>query len=236
MRMSTATPDHHAAGRQRAPHQLPPGRHGLSRRYVETNQRERILAAVADVVGFQGYVSMSVEDIVVTAGVSRRTFYDSFKSKEEAFLAAYEDIGTQLLARVLPVYHFSASFSVGLIGCLREFLEFCAAHPHYADMCIVEALAAGPEAIARRNALMKRLAEMLRRGAETVPDSNHPPALTAETVIGGIYEVVYARVLAGEAAELPNLLPELAYSAMLPYLGHDRAQRELGRLTATLPR
>jgi len=39
------TPSRYGAtmdGRQRAPHQLPPGRHGLSHAYVAQNQREQI--------------------------------------------------------------------------------------------------------------------------------------------------------------------------------------------------
>ena len=57
-----------------------------------------------------------------------------------------------------------------------------------------------------------------------------------ETMIGGIYEVVYSRVLQGRANELPQLLPDLAYSVMLLYLGHDAAQREVRRLAANGPR
>ena len=64
----------------RAPHQLPPGRHGLARSFVARNQRERILAAVATVASKRGYGGMSVQDIVREAGVSRRTFYEQFKN------------------------------------------------------------------------------------------------------------------------------------------------------------
>ena len=48
--------------------------------------------AVADVASVAGYASMSVEGIIATAGVSRRTFYDHFSDKQEAFLAAYDAI------------------------------------------------------------------------------------------------------------------------------------------------
>jgi AcrR family transcriptional regulator len=226
---------HHSADqddRHRGPHQLPPGRHGLSRSYVERNQRERMLDAVADVVSFKGYVAMSVEDIVSAAGVSRRTFYDQFESKETAFLEAFDQVGGELLARVGAAYEQSAGFPEGVIACLREFLEFNATEPRYADMCIVEVLAAGTEAIQRRNRVMKALAQLVQRGAETMRNGLRPPELTAETVIGGIYEVVYSRVLAGLASELPQLLPDLAYSMMLPYLGNQAAAREVHRLTA----
>lgn len=33
----------------------------------------------------------------------------------------------------------------------------------------------------------------------------------------------------GQAGELPALLPDLAYSLMQPYIGHDRAKREAAK-------
>ena len=185
--------------RSRAPHQLPPGRHKLTRDYVQRNQRERILDAVADVTSLAGYQAMSVEEIIGTAGVSRRTFYDNFQSKEVAFLAALDAIGEQLVERVRSAYEANRTFAGGIRDCLGAFLQFLAEEPRYADMLIVEVLAAGPAAIERRNKVMHEFSELVRRGAEQVPIERRPPDLTAETIIGGIYEVVYSRVLSGQA-------------------------------------
>jgi AcrR family transcriptional regulator len=189
-----------------------------------------MLDAVADVVSMAGYAAMSVEDIIATAGVSRRTFYDNFNGKEDAFLTAYDAIGAQLFETVRAAYASSTTFASGVIACLKAFLEFAAAEPRYAEMYIVEALAAGPAAIDRRNAVMKTLAQLLYEGAQTVPGGSRPPVLVAETIVGGIYEVVYSRVLQGRAQELPELLPDLAYSMMLPYLGHSTAERQIALL------
>jgi AcrR family transcriptional regulator len=201
---------------------------------VQTNQRERMLDAVADVVSFQGYAAMSVEDIVSAAGVSRRTFYDHFTDKEDAFLQAFDQVAGELLRRVNAAYDASDSFGEAVVACLREFLEFAADEPRFADLCIVEVMAAGPAAIERRTAVLNELTQLLERGARTVPDRITAPGLTAETVIGGIYEVVFSRVLQGQAGELPALLRDLAYSMMLPYLGHERAEQELAHLGAAL--
>jgi hypothetical protein len=46
---------------------------------------------------------------------------------------------------------------------------------------------------------------------------------------------VLGGVLEGKTAELPELLPDLAYSMMLPYLGHEAAEREVQRLTSGPP-
>jgi AcrR family transcriptional regulator len=212
--------------RVRQPHQLPPGRHGLSRGFIVSNQRERILDAVADVCSLAGYASMSVEDIIVTAGVSRRTFYDHFKDKEEAFLAAYDAIVSQLMARVQAAFAGDETFAGRVRDCLSEFLGFCANEPRFADMCIVEVLGAGPRALERRNDVMQLFAALVRAAADALDEGSRPPELTSETIIGGIYEVVYSRILQGRTDELLDLLPDLAYSLMLPYIGHAAARHE----------
>jgi len=215
--------------RARAPHQLQPGRHNLSREYVEAHQRQRILDAIADVAGLAGYSAMSVEEIIGAAGVSRRTFYDHFNDKEDAFLAALDATSREMLDRVRTASDASETFGGCVRDCLAAFLEFVAEKPRYAEILIVEVLAAGPAAVACRNELMQTVTEMLRRGAARAAKGGRPPELTAETIIGGIYEVVYSRVLQGREAMLPALLPDLAYSMLLPYLGHEQARREAER-------
>jgi AcrR family transcriptional regulator len=221
---SSAVPDPSRKKRQREPYQLPAGRHGLSRQFVVSNQRERILAAVADVCSAAGYVAMSVEDIVVTSGVSRRTFYDNFRGKEDVYLAAYDTVSRQLLERVYGAYEAADGLVAKTRDSLAAFLQFIAEEPALADMCIVEVMAAGAAAIERRNRTMAAFAEMIERAAAAeLPKSKLPPALTAETLVGGIYEVVYSRVLQGRGEELPALLPDLLFSVLLPYVGQETA-------------
>jgi AcrR family transcriptional regulator len=213
----------------RQPHQLPPGRHGLSRAFVEQNQRDRILTAVADVTAAASYAEMTVEDVIVTAGVSRRTFYEHFKNKDEAFLAAYDEATAELVETVVTAVNAAEDFAGACRSGLGTFLDYLATRPALTRMCIVEVLAAGPEAIARRNAAMAGFAALVEEKARKYLDETYP-ALTAETVVGGIYEVVYTRVLRGEIRELPALLPDLVYSALLPYLGPEAAVAERRRL------
>jgi AcrR family transcriptional regulator len=225
--MFPSVPPTNTKKRTREAHQLPPGRHGLPRSFVISNQRERILAAVAEATSAKGYVEMSVEDILKVAGLSRRTFYDHYKGKEDAFLAAYDEVTSQLLAKVLEAFEANESFIERVRECLRAFLEFVASEPAFADMCIVEVMAAGPEAVHRRNATMNAMAHLIQQAAnDSLPKRGRPPELVAETIVGGIYEVVYARVLQDRTAELPELLPDLIFSMLLPYVGRDVAMAE----------
>ena len=194
------------------------------------NQRERILAAVADVASAGSYAEMTVEGIIVTAGVSRRTFYEHFKNKDDAFLAAYDAITARMSEQVVAAIYAEEGFAERARAGLGEFLRFLASEPAFARMCIVEVLAAGPDAIKRRNDTMRAFADLIDHNAQELLGDTVSPALTAETIVGGIYEVVYGRVLAGQIRELPALLPDLTYSALLPYLGPEAAAAERRRL------
>ena len=221
----SATPDR----RLRQPQRLPSGRHGLPRSFVVSNQRERILDAVADVASLAGYAAMTVEDIIATAGVSRRTFYDNFRDKEEAYLAAYDAAVAQVIGLMQEAITHNDTFPGRVRDCLAAGLEFVANEPRFADMCIVEAPAAGRQAIQRRNAAIGTVAALLHAAPEDTTTRPRPPALVAEMIVGGVYEVVYARVLQGQTDELPNLQHDLAYSVMLPYIGHNAAKREAAK-------
>ena len=207
----------------RQTHQLPPGRHGLPRSFVAQNQRERILAGVADVASSTSYAELTVEGIIVTAGVSRRTFYEHFKNKDDAFLAAYDEASTRLLAAVRAAYESRQGFAERMSAGIEAFLLLLAADPAFARMCIVEVMAAGPEAVARRNAAMSAFAVMIDENARERLAQSPPSDLIAETVVGGIYDVVYTRIQRGDIQELPDLAPDLIHTALVHYLGPDAA-------------
>ena len=206
------------------PQRLPSGRHGLAPSFVASNQRERIMAAVAGSVSARGYAGMTVEDVISLAGVSRRTFYDHFKSKEDAFLVAYDGVCVQLYELVLGAYTRAPNDFERLRDSIDTFLRFLATEPAFADMCIVEVLAAGPKAIERRDHLMRDFAAMFDAAGRGLSEDDIPPPLTAEAIVGGIYEVVYKRVLRGTTASLPELVPELLYFGVVPYMGRDAAK------------
>ena len=60
--------------------------------------------------------------------------------------------------------------------------------------------------------------------AGELPKTKRPAPIIAETLVGGIYEVIYSRVLAGRYAELPSLLPDLVFALLQPYVGSEVAQ------------
>lgn len=200
-------------GRRRrptAPHdaQLPSGRHGLSPRFVADNQRDRIVEALVDVVFSLGYPAASVERVSARAGVSRRTFYEQFDGKEDAFVRTCDEAAAKLYARVDAARTTGTTASEQLHAGLAALLDGLAREPRVAHMCVVGILSAGPAAIERRdahNAGFARLLEEIARGQGGAP----LPPLTAEGIVGAVHDVVYKRIAAGETSTLPALLDDL---------------------------
>ncbi|MGN6188785.1 MAG: TetR/AcrR family transcriptional regulator [Conexibacter sp.] len=209
----------------RVPERLPRGRHGLPRRFIVHNQRERMLLAVAEAVAEQGFATTTVADIIARARLSRRTFYEHFADKEECFLAAYDTVVEQLLSAVGQAYEQAEGWTQKVHDGLETFLAYLAAEPAFARMCIVEVVAAGPEARSRRDAAMRVFVDFLEPGQAEAPREVRVPACAAEVVVGGIYEIIYSRLQRNAANELIEMLPELLYCALVPYIGHAAADR-----------
>lgn len=210
---------------ERIPQRLPRGRHGLPRRFIVHNQRERMLLAVAEAVAEQGYATTTVADIISRARLSRRTFYEHFADKEECFLAAYDTVVEQLLAGVGHAYEQADTWPQKVHDGLHAFLFALAAEPAFACMCIVEVVAAGAEARGRRDAAMRVFVDFLEPGRAEAPKGLVVPALASEIIVGGIYEAIYARLLRGEASSLVDMLPELLSCALVPFIGHRAAEK-----------
>lgn len=193
-------------GMERPPHMLPLGRHGLSREFVASNQRDRLLAAVATVCHEVGYARLSTERIARAAGVSRFSLYEHYpQGKPDVFLAALCGVTERLLeevfAAVNPVRAGRAQARAGI----KAVFDFAASEPAAVGLVAVEALAADDQARAYRQEFVSSLGELLAgdRSIRTTVWS------------GGVFEIVQSHVRAGLHAELPGVLPEVVAALRL---------------------
>jgi AcrR family transcriptional regulator len=188
--------------------QLPSGRHGLSRSFVVSNQRERIMKALVATICSYGYTGCSVERIAVRAGVSRRTFYEQFTSREDAYLQTFDTAADCLLEHVGAAWEEPVDGRAQLRLCLQALLEAIAGEPELARVCIVDVLSVGPQALEHRERLMRSFAALLEKGA-LEHNGAPPPPLATDGLAAAIYDVIYKRVAQGQARELPDLLDDL---------------------------
>ncbi len=204
---------------------LPPGRHGLPREFVTHNQRERLIAGLAEAVAQHGYSGTTIAHITRSAAVSRRTFYEHFAGKDECFVAAYDAVMSELRERVSAAFEEEEEWPQAIRAAIGAMLEFLAAEPSLAKLCMVEALVAGPAVVERYDAAIQSFVPYFERGREGRP----PEVLarlsptTEEALVGGMVSLISRRIIAGRAEELEELLPDLVEFTLTPYLGSAEA-------------
>jgi AcrR family transcriptional regulator len=206
---------------------LPPGRHGLPREFVARNQRERLIAGLAEAVAENGYAGTTIAHITRQAAVSRRTFYEHFGSKDECFVAAYDTVMTELRKQVGEAYEQEEEWPQAIRGGIRSMLEFLTAEPSLARLSMVESLVAGPVVIERYDAAIQSLVpffEAGRKGRSPEILAGLSPT-TEEALVGGMVSLISRRIFAGRSEELESLLPDLVEFTLTPYLGSSDAAK-----------
>jgi AcrR family transcriptional regulator len=204
--------------------ELPP------RSRVSEIQRQRLLAAMADVSAEHTAGAVTVAHIVAASGVSRRTFYELFSDREECMLAALDQAIERATDAVLPAYgsagpRWRERIRAGLSALLAFFDE----EPTVARLCVVESLGAGPRALERRTRVVRVLIAAIDEGRGEARSGKEAPPLTAEGVVGAVLAVLHARLTAAQRQPLYPLVPQLMSTIVHPYLGQSASEKELHR-------
>lgn len=211
----------------RADGRFPAGVRTLPADLVKAVQRERLLAAMIDAATEIGYNTLTVQNVLSRAGISRPTFYEQFEDKEDCFLAAFDAAAGRMRARIEAVrLDAGPTWREQLRSGIAELLRFIVDEPKEARIVIVEARASSPSGLRRRDELLDHFAACI--DALVREDLDDPPsAIAAAGVVGGIESVLYARLQKGETEDLDALLPSLMYFAVLSYAGREAAGEEM---------
>jgi TetR/AcrR family transcriptional regulator len=172
------------------PRRLPPGPHGIPPELVERNQRERLIAAMAEVCAANGYGGTSVTDVARHAGVSTASFYRQFKDKRECMLASFAELFGRLLGEVERVCEAETAATEKANAAVRTAASLLAGDPPTARLLTVEIAAVGTEGVRLQHEAIEQLAMRLRAARE--PDF---PGLVAAMVA-----LVAKRVAEGDSA------------------------------------
>jgi AcrR family transcriptional regulator len=208
----------------------------LSREEVEQSQRDRILWAMAEVSAERGYAHVSVADVLTRAGVSRATFYQLFRDKEDCFGAAYEALAELITSTLadefarLDAERKGARTERRAIEMLDRLLallfKFLADAPSLARTFFVEVSAVSPQAAERRKAAIDRfvdlITEVVRRDSGSVlPEPEQ--RFMVELLVGGTSWMITDRIVAGDFDGVLALRePIVAMAAQLLAPGADR--------------
>jgi len=187
----------------------------------------RIISATVEVAWERGSDSMTISRIVGRAGVSRRTFYELFESRDDCMLAAIEQTLALAAERVEAACRPHERWLDRVRAGLGELLWFFEEEPQLAWLAVVHSAGAGPAVLELRCEVLDRLGRIVDEAR--VDGRAGPPPLTAEGVVGGVLSVIQGQLIRSGSSGLIELLHPLASMVVLPYLGDAAARRELSR-------
>ncbi|HYJ21101.1 MAG TPA: TetR/AcrR family transcriptional regulator [Solirubrobacterales bacterium] len=202
-----------------SPRRLPRGRGAVAPEAVAGEYRERILEAVKQLTRTKGYVAMTVADIVSTAAVTREAFYELFRSKEDAFLAA-QVAGLESSISVAAAGFFAGeTWETRVWDGLEALFGYSALEPDFVYLDVLEGYAAGSAAI--RRSFDNRIAYhlFLEDGYRQNPTAERLPRLSSEAVGGAILGLMRCQVSEGRTERMLEALPQSVYLALAPFIG-----------------
>ena len=189
---------------------LPRGPHALSAEEVARNQRERIFAALAEVIAERGYQRTSVARISAAAGVSTRSFYRQFADKTECVLAFHERSQERLLSTLREPCEEGGELADLVRRSLDAGLRMLATEPALAQLLTLEAPAAGGRIARRHFDWLGAYAALLTEAGAALPPERRPSRATELTLVGGIASRIAELVMAERVSGLSQLGPELS--------------------------
>ncbi|MFF8313153.1 TetR family transcriptional regulator [Streptomyces lydicus] len=196
-----------------------------SRPEITMAQRKRQLVsnelteAAWQLLVLKGFDAVTVDEIVAAAGVSKRTFFRYFASKEDVVVQFLADLGTGIHAE-LAARPVEEPPSVALRHAVSVPLAACADHSDRA-LRVVQLILRTPAVHARflerqaqwRDDLAAELAHRLKRA----PETDLYPRLAAGMALTA-FDAVLQRWSASDGAEDPAALIDQAFAVIAPAL------------------
>jgi AcrR family transcriptional regulator len=181
---------------------------------------ERLLNAVTETVAARGYPDATIVEIADRASASLSTFYASFDTKEEAFVAALERARDDSLAATLPAVVQAPDWPRGVRDGLDALFGYLAAEPNVASIAAVHSFAAGKRAIETGDSGVSAFQAFLAEGYERAPELE---PIVAEAIGGAVYALVYGQIRRDRIPRMRELAPTATFVALTPFTGADEA-------------
>src|SRR5262245_26784035 len=206
------------------PTRLHYGRHDLSPDIVINSQRDRLMSGMAEAVAATGYPKASVEEICSRAGVSTATFYELFRDKDDCLAASAETLLGEVVTIVTGQYSADKAIRYVIRDAIAAVLALMAQRPAAAHLIFVNGRYLTPAARQAYTSGITLLLSLLDQVRVEADPNLESPRSAARAAVGAIEMLIRSEILAGRAEQLPAILPQATYAALVPFLGREQAQ------------
>jgi AcrR family transcriptional regulator len=191
---------------------IPRGRHAPPLEIRVAVQKQRLFEAAATVFSRVGYAEASAETISREAGMSKATFYEHFKNKEECLVALFEYAALSFGEVISTASSESGpGFEARHRAGLRAILETIEANPMLAQAMLVESVGAGPRVAELRDGALTRIAQGMYESTAAAAEREGGPAYAspddAFAIVGATFELISRQLRAGHPERVTDLQP-----------------------------
>ena len=172
--------------------------------------RERLIGGLASVLGEKRLSETTVADIVGSARVSKRTFYEHFDSKSDCFAALILQVTDRMLDLIAAAVGRESTWESRVRAAVRTYMETAASRPNVTRTLVLEVQAGGPEAMRVRREAVRRYADLFRRLSEQAAaerdDIRELDTPLATALAAGMNELMLEAVEEGRTDRLPEVV------------------------------
>ena len=201
---------------------------------MDTAQRSGMLGAMLAELADNGYREASVERALSASGSSRAEFEAEFGGKDECLLAAYDQLVARVLQQASESCEAGGQWPQRVRGGLAAVLEAFAAEPEMARVMVRSFPGVRPSFYERYVDLLEGFLPLMREGREFSGLEQELPGEVELLAVGAAESIIFGELDAGRAAKLPDLMPEILFSILVPFIGPDRAADEMNNAAAAL--
>lgn len=187
--------------------------------------RARLHDALLDLCFERGFTHVDLTALLTRAALDRPTFEREFADLEDCF---FEVFRAEIENYRGPLLSLPTGWRERVRDRAYSLYRFLAADKRRSRLLIVDVRAAGERTLLFAGQLIEELFDLIDEGRQELADPSLLTRTTAESIGGGAFNQLYA--ILGRDAILPpeaEIVPQLMYCAVLPYLGPTAALREL---------
>lgn len=188
---------------------LPRGPHGLEPEEVAADQRRRLVAAMIELAGEQGYATTMVSDVIMRAQVSRKTFYEHFSDRHDVLIAAFDASAPVAYEQVEAAIDRKGGSTRRLEALMRNLCRVALESPGAVALTTTEIAAANPVGLERRDRIMRDYGDLIERCLNG--EGKQPlPSMFAQALAGSAHRTIDAHLRDHQDEQLMELAPQIA--------------------------
>ena len=185
---------------------LRPGPHTIPADEIEAIQRERLRGAVIHAVASGGYQATSTRELCRLAGVSKRTLYERFGSKEVCLQATYDAVLEPIVAAMRQAHSGRREPRANVHAVIEAFHTAVVRERCDATLGLIVTAEAAESALGGPMRLIDHLGEQLR----ACYDADGPPDFVIRGAATAVMSVTRTWIFHGRETELGELAQQLS--------------------------